>query len=141
MEQRCRLTENNKRNVLSIEMDAFWSTVRTSRMNRIRKDTIRYQMKRQETVLEEMEYSTEVLLARKNWKQPRKNWMEGIQKALSSRELRDGDCVNQNLWRSNLYNVKGRSENDNIYRVINKNSFVKSFFSCYVGTNLNRGDW
>ena len=107
-----RLTENNKRKLLAVEMDAIRRSARTSRLDRVRNETIRDKMGRQKTIVEEIESAQlkwyghvrrmdNTRLPQKvlNWLpqkrrkrgRPRTNWMEGVKKAMSSRDLRDGD--------------------------------------------------
>jgi hypothetical protein len=106
-----RLTENNKRRVKATEMDALRRSSRLSRKERIRNVTIRQQTGLEETVIKETKqnqltwYSHVQRMAEGRlpkialkWmpKQKRargrskKNWMEGIRKAMNERNLNGG---------------------------------------------------
>ncbi|XP_030754467.1 uncharacterized protein LOC115881198 [Sitophilus oryzae] len=99
-------------------MDAIRRSARTSRLDRVRNETIKDKMGRQKTIVEEIESAHLKWYVRRmdntrlpqkvlNWlpqkrrKQgiPRTNWMEGVKKAMSSRDLRDGDWNERNQWR------------------------------------------
>ena len=102
-----RLTENNKRRVEATEMDAL----RISRKDRIRNVTIRQQIGLEETIIKEIEQNqltwyghaqrmAEGRLPRIALKwipkqrtvrgRPKKNWMEGIKKAMRERNVNEG---------------------------------------------------
>ncbi|XP_030765921.1 uncharacterized protein LOC115889932 [Sitophilus oryzae] len=114
-----RLTENNKIKLLAVEMDAIRRSARTSRLDRVRNGTIRDKMGRQKTIVEEIKSAQlnwyghvrrmdNTRLPQKvlNWLpqkrrkrgRPRINWMESVKKAMSSRDLRDGDWDERNQW-------------------------------------------
>ncbi|XP_030746574.1 uncharacterized protein LOC115875294 [Sitophilus oryzae] len=118
-----RLTENNKRKLLVVEMDAIRRSARTSRLDRVRNETMRDKMGRQKTIVEEIESAQlkwyghvrrmdNTRLPQKvlNWlpqkrrkrERPKTNWMEGVKKAISSRDLRDGDWIERNQWRLSI---------------------------------------
>ena len=105
-----RLTENNKRQMEATEMDALRRSSRISRKDRIRNVTIR-QTGLEETIIKETEqnqltwYGHVQRMAEERlpkialkWipKQkrargrPKKNWMEGIKKAMNERNLNEG---------------------------------------------------
>ena len=106
-----RLTENNKRWVEATEMDALTRSSRISRKERIRNVIIRHQIGLEETIIKEVEqnqltwYGHVQRVAERRlpkialkWmpKQKRargrlkKNWMEGIRKAMNERNLNEG---------------------------------------------------
>jgi hypothetical protein len=104
-----RLTENNDRRVEATEMDVLRRSWRISRKERIRNVTVRQQIGLEETIVKEMEQNqitwyghvqrmAEGRLPKiaMKWmpKQKRargrskKNWMEGIRKAMNERNLK-----------------------------------------------------
>jgi len=106
-----RLTENNKRRVEATEMDALRRSSRISRKYRIRNVTIRQQIGLEETIIKEIEqneltwYDHVQRMAEERlpkialkWMpkqkrargRPKKNWMEGIKKAVNERNLNEG---------------------------------------------------
>ena len=106
-----RLTENNKRRVEATEKDALRISSRISRKGRIRKVTIRQQIGLEETIIKEIEqnqltwygYIQRMAEGRLpkialKWMpkqkrvrgRPKKNWMEGIRKAMNERNLNEG---------------------------------------------------
>jgi len=106
-----RLTENNKRRVESTEMDVLRRSSRISRKERIKNVTIRQQIRLEETIVKDIEqnqltwYGHVQRMAEGRlpkialkWmpKQKRvrgrqkKNWMEGIRKAINERNLNEG---------------------------------------------------
>jgi hypothetical protein len=106
-----RLTENNKRRVKVTEMDALRRYSRMSRKEGIRNVTIRQQIGLEETIIKGTEQNqftwygrvqrmAEGRLSRiaLKWKpkqkrargRPKKNWMEGIKKAMHERNLNEG---------------------------------------------------
>jgi len=113
-----RLTENNKRRVEATEMDALRRSSRISR-KRIRNVTIRQQIGLEETIVKEIVQNQltwyghvqrmgegrlpKVAL---KWmpKQKRargrtkKNWMEGIRKAMNERNLNEGQWEDRKQW-------------------------------------------
>jgi len=114
-----RLTENNKRRVEATEMDALRRSSRMSRKDRIRNVTIRQQTGIEETVIKETEqnqltwYSyvqrmTEGRLPKIALKwmpkqkrargRPKKNWMDGIKKAMNERNLNEGQWEDRKQW-------------------------------------------
>ena len=105
-----RLTENNKRRVEATEMDALRRSSRISR-KRFRNVTIRQQIGLEETIMKEIEqnqltwYSHVQRMAEGRlpkitlkWmpkqktarRRPKKNWLEGIRKAMNERNLNEG---------------------------------------------------
>jgi len=105
-----RLTENNKRWVEATEMDALRSS-RISRKERIRNVTIRQKIGLEEPIIKEIEqnqltwYGHVQRMAEERlpkialkWMpkqktargRPKKNWMEGIRKAMNERNLNKG---------------------------------------------------
>ena len=114
-----RLTENNKRCVEATEMDALRRSLRISRKDRIRNVTIRQQIGLEETFIKESEqnqltwYSHVQRMAEgrlpkiaMKWvpKQkrargrPKKNWLEGISKAMNERNLNEGQWEDRKQW-------------------------------------------
>jgi hypothetical protein len=106
-----RLTESDKRRVETTEMDALRRFSRISRKDKIRNITLRQQIGLEEMIIKEIEqnqltwYSHVQRMAEGrlpkialNWmpKQRRargrlkKNWMEGIKKAMNGRNLKEG---------------------------------------------------
>jgi hypothetical protein len=105
-----RLIENNKRRVEATEMDALRSS-RISRKDGIRNVTIRQQIGLEETIIKEIEQNqltwyghvqrmaegrlSKIALKwmpkqRRARGRPKKNWMEGIKKAMHERNLHEG---------------------------------------------------
>jgi hypothetical protein len=114
-----RLTENNKRRVEATEMDAMRRSSRVSRKDRIRNVTIRQQTGLEETIIKEIEQNQLTWYGRVQrmaegrlsktalkWmpKQtrargiPKKNWMEGIKKAMHERNLNEGLWEDRKQW-------------------------------------------
>jgi hypothetical protein len=114
-----RLTENNKIRVEATEMDALIRSSRISRKVRIRNVTIRQQIGLEETITKEIEQNqltwyghvqrlAEGRLPKKalKWmpKQKRargrqkKNWVEGIKKAMHERNLNEGQWEDRKKW-------------------------------------------
>jgi len=114
-----RLTENNKRRVEATEMDALRRSSTISRKDRIRNVTIRQQIGLEETIIKEIEqnqltcYGHVQRMAEKRlpkialkWMpkqkrargRPKKNWMEGIKKAMNERNLNEGQWVDRKQW-------------------------------------------
>jgi hypothetical protein len=114
-----RLTENNKRCVEATEMDALRRSLRISRKDRIRNVTIKQQIGLEETFIKESEqnqltwYSHVQRMAEgrlpkiaMKWvpKQkrargkPKKNWLEGISKAMNERNLNEGQWEDRKQW-------------------------------------------
>ena len=106
-----RLTENNERRVEATEMDALRRSSRISRKDRIRNVTIRQQIGLEETVIKEIEQNQltwyghvqrmaverlpkialKWMPKRKRARgRPKKNWLEGIKKAMNERNLIEG---------------------------------------------------
>jgi hypothetical protein len=106
-----RLTESNKRRVEATEMDALRRYSRISRKDKIRNVTVRQQIGLEETIIKEIEQNqltwyghfqrmAEGRLPKiaLNWMpkqrrargRPKKNWMEGIKKAMNGRNLKEG---------------------------------------------------
>jgi len=103
-----RLTENNKGRVEATEMDALRRSSRISRKDRIRSVTVRQKIGLEETIIKEIEQNqltwyghvqrmAEERLPKIELKwmpkqkrargRPKKNWMEGIKKAMNERNL------------------------------------------------------
>ena len=114
-----RLTENNKRWVEATEMDALRRSSRISRKEKIRSVTIIQQIGLEETITKEIEqnqltwygYVQRMAEGRSpktalKWipKQkrargrPKKNWMEGIRKAMNKRNLNEDQWEDRNQW-------------------------------------------
>jgi hypothetical protein len=114
-----RLTENNKRRVEATEMDALRRSSRISRKERFRNVTIRQQIGLEETIINEIEQNqltsyghiqriAEGKLPKiaLKWmpKQKRargrskKNWMEGIRKAMNERNLNESQWEDRKQW-------------------------------------------
>jgi len=114
-----RLTENNERRVEATEMDALRRSSRISRKDRIRNVTIRQQIGLEETVIKEIEQNqltwfgyvqrmAEERLPKRALKwmpkqkrargRPKKNWMEGIKKAMNERNLNRGQWEDRKQW-------------------------------------------
>ena len=113
-----RLTENNKRRVEATEMDVLRSS-RISRKERIINVTIRQQIGLEDTIIKEIEENqltwyghvqrmTEERLPKIALKwmpkrniargRPKKNWMEGINKAMNERKLNEGQWEDRKQW-------------------------------------------
>jgi hypothetical protein len=106
-----RLTESNKRRVEATEMDAPRRSSRISRKDKTTNVTIRQQIGLEETIIKEIEQNQltwyghvqrmeEGRLPKRALKwmpkqrrargRPKKNWMEGIKKAMNGRNLNEG---------------------------------------------------
>jgi len=113
-----RLTEN-KRRVEATEMDGLRRSSRISRKDRIRNVTIRQQIGLEETIIKETEqnrltwYGHVQRMAEERlpkialkWmakqkrarRRPKKNWMEGIKKAMKERNLNEGQWEDRKRW-------------------------------------------
>ena len=114
-----RLTENNTRQVEATEMDALRRSLRISRKERIKNVTIRRQIGLEETIVKEIEQNqltwyghvqrmVEGRLPKIALKwmpkqktargRPKKNWMEGIRKAMNERNLNEGQWEDRKQW-------------------------------------------
>jgi len=120
-----RLTENNKRRVEATEMDALGRSFRISRKERIRNVIIRQQMGLEEPIIKETEqnrltwYGHVQRMAEGRLPQipkipkialkwipkqkrtggsPKKNWMEGIRKAMNEGNLYEGQWEYRKQW-------------------------------------------
>jgi len=114
-----RLTENNKRRVEATEMDAMRRSSRISRKDRIRNITMRQQIGLEETIIKEIEQNQltwyghvqrmaeerlpkialKWMLKQKRARgRPKKNWMEGIMKAMNERNLNEGQWEDRKQW-------------------------------------------
>ena len=114
-----RLTENNKRRVEATEMDALRRSSGISRKERIRNVTIRQQIGIEETIIKETEQNqltwyghVQRRVERRlpkialKWMpkqkrargRPKKNWMEGIRKAMNERNLNEGQWEDRKQW-------------------------------------------
>ena len=117
--EKWRLTENNKRRVEATEMDALRRSSRISRKDRIGNVTIRQQIGLEETTVKETEqnqltwYGRVQRMAEERlpnialkWMpkqkrargRPKKNWMEGIKKAMNERNLSEGQWEDRKQW-------------------------------------------
>jgi hypothetical protein len=113
------LTENNKRLVEATEMDALRGSSRILRKERIRYVTIRQQIGLEGTLKKEIEQNkltwyghvqrmAEGRLPKIALKwmpkqkrvrgRPKKNWMEGIRKAVNERNLNEGQWEDKKQW-------------------------------------------
>jgi len=111
--------ENNMRRVEVTEMDALRRSSRISRKERIRNVTIRQQIVLEETIIKEIEQNqltwyghvqrmAEGRLPKIALKwipkqntaggRPKKNWMEGIRKAMNERNLNEGQWKDRKQW-------------------------------------------
>jgi len=114
-----RLTESNKRRVEATEMDALRRSSRTSRKERIRNVTIRQQVGLEELIVKEIEQnqltwyghvqriaegiSPKITLKwmpkqKRSRGRPKKNWMEGIRKAMNEINLDEGQWEDRKQW-------------------------------------------
>ena len=114
-----RLTENNKRRVEATEMDALRRSSRISRKEKIRNVTIRQQIGLEETVINKIEQNQLTLYdhvqrmaegrvpkitlkwipkQKRARGRPKKNWMEGITKAMNERNLRESQWEDRKQW-------------------------------------------
>ena len=114
-----RLTENNQRRVEATEMDALRRSSRISRKERIKNVTIRQQIGLEETIVKEIEQNQltcyghvqrmvegrlpkialKWMLKQKRARgRPKKNWMEGIRKAMNERNLNEGQWEDRKQW-------------------------------------------
>jgi len=114
-----RLTENNKRRVEATEMDDLRRSSRISRKEIIRNVTIRQQIGLEETIVKETEQnqltwyghvqrmvegrlpktaSKWMPKQKTAWGRPKKNWMEGIRKAMNERNLNEGQWEDRKQW-------------------------------------------
>jgi hypothetical protein len=128
-----RLTEHNKRCVEATEMDALRRSSRVSRKDRIRNVTVRQQIGLEETIIKETEQNqltwyghVQRMAERKlpktamKWMpkqkrargRPKKNWMEGIKKAMNERNLNEGQWEDGKQW------SLGRTTEKNILKPI-----------------------
>ena len=113
------LTENNKRRVEDTKMDALRRSSRISRKERIRNVIIRQQIGLEETIIKEIEqnqltwYGHVQRMAEGRlpkialqWMpqqkrargRRKKNWMEGIRKAMNERNLNEGQWEDRKQW-------------------------------------------
>jgi len=114
-----RLTENNKRRVEATEVDAQRRSSRISRKEGIKNVTIRQQIGLEETIVKETEQNqltwyghvqrmVEGRLPKTAMKwmpkqkrargRPKKNWIEGIRKAMNERNLNEGQWEDRKQW-------------------------------------------
>jgi len=114
-----RLTENNKRWVEATEMDALRRYSRISRKERIKNVTIRQQIGLEETIVKEIEHNQltwygnvqrmaegrlpKIALKwmpkqKRAQRRLKKNWMEGIRKAMNERNLNEGQWEHRKQW-------------------------------------------
>jgi len=114
-----RLTENNKRQVEATEMDALRRSSGISRKERIINVTIRQQIGLEEPIIKEIEQNqftwyghvqrmAEGRLPKIALKwmpkqkrargRPKKNWIEGIRKAMNERTLNEGQWEDRKQW-------------------------------------------
>ena len=128
-----RLTENNKRRVEATEMDALRRSSRISRKDRIRNVTIRQQIGLEETIIKEIEQNQltwyghvqrmaegrlpKIALKwmpkqRRIRGRPKKNWKEGIKKAMHERNLNEGQWEDRKQWSLGVGQRRKRFETD-----------------------------
>jgi len=114
-----RFTENNKRRVKATEMGALRRSSRISRKERIRNVTIRQQIGLEEPIIKEIEQNQLTWYGRVQrmaegrlpkmalnwmpkqngaWGRPKKNWMEGIRKAMNERNVNEGQWEDRKQW-------------------------------------------
>jgi hypothetical protein len=114
-----RLTENNKRCVEATEMDALRRSSRISRKERIRSVTIKQQIGLEETIIKETEHKQlawyghvqgmaegrlpKIALKwmpkqKRARERSKKNWVEGIRKAMKEINLNEGQWKDRNQW-------------------------------------------
>jgi len=114
-----RLTDNNKRRVKSTEMNDLRRSSRISRKERIRNVIIRQQIGLDETITKEIEQNQLTWYAHVQrmeegrlpkialkWMpkqkrargRPKKNWMDGIRKAMNERNLNEGQWEDRKQW-------------------------------------------
>jgi len=114
-----RLAENNKRRVEATEMDALRRSARILRKERNRNVTIRQQIGLEESIIKETEQNqliwyghvqrmAEGRLPKITLKwipkqkriggRPKKNWMECIRKAMTERNLKEGQWEDRKRW-------------------------------------------
>ena len=111
--------KNNKRRVEATEMDALRRSSRISRKDRIRNVTIGQQIELEEAIMKEIEqnqltwYGHVHKMAEERlpkialkWMpkqnrargRPKKNWMEGIKKAINERNLNEDQWEDRKQW-------------------------------------------
>jgi hypothetical protein len=111
--------ENNKRPVEATEMDALRRSSRISRKERIRNVSIRQQTGLEEPIIKETEQNqftwyghvqrtaerrlSKIALKwtpkqKRARERPKKNWMEGIRKAMNERILNEGQWADRKRW-------------------------------------------
>lgn len=111
-----RLTENIKKIIETEEMDAIRRAARISRMERIRNEEMKEIMGIESSIIQDVERKQliwyghvermeEKRLSKKAMKwippgrkkrgRPKRNWMKGIRKAMSVRDLRNGEWDNR----------------------------------------------
>jgi hypothetical protein len=111
--------KNNKRRIEATEMDALRRFSRTSSKERIKNITLRKQIELEETILKEIEQNqltwyghvqrmVEGRLPKIALKwmpkqneargKQKKNWMEGIRKAMNERNLNEGQWKDRKQW-------------------------------------------
>jgi hypothetical protein len=114
-----RHTENNNRRFEATEMGALRRSSRISRKVRIRNVTIRQQIGIEETIVKEIEQNQltwyghvqrmaeeRVLKIALKWMpkqkrargRPKKNWVEGLRKAMDERNLSEGQWEDRKQW-------------------------------------------
>lgn len=122
-------TEEDKRRIVAMEMDALRRSCRVSRRDRVRNERIKQLMGVEDTIIEDierkqltwyghvkrmtdtrlpkqtMEY---VPLERRKRGRPRRSWSEGIRKSIRERELDEQLCQDRKEWRKKLKSGKRR---------------------------------
>lgn len=114
------ISESNRRKLEATEMDAFRRTLGISRMDRIRNEEIRLRMGIEGTIINDIESKQLVWYghvrrmdetrlpkkvmewvpsARRKRGRPRKTWKEGVSKAMSARDLREGQWEDRRSWK------------------------------------------
>jgi hypothetical protein len=114
-----RFAENSKRRVEASEMGVLRRSFRISRKDGIRNVNVRQQIGLEETIIKEIEQNQfawyghfqkmaegrlpkialkKLPKQRRARERPKKNWMEGIKKAVNERNLNEGQWENRKQW-------------------------------------------
>lgn len=118
-----RMTERQKRMLEATEMDALRRSARISRVDRIRNEDIRQEMGLQDTIIRDIEgkqltwyghvqrmtdhrlpkqVMTWIPQHKRKRGRPKKTWNEGIRKAMSARNLEEGQWEDRKQWRLDI---------------------------------------
>lgn len=118
-----RMTERNKRMLEATEMDALRRSARISRMDRVRNEDIRRRVGLEDTIIKDFEQKqltwyghvqrmADYRLPKQamNWipyhkkkrGRPKITWKEGIRKAMSLRNMQDGQWEDRRQWRLDI---------------------------------------